>query len=359
MRNNNNGILDRVIVNNDPDFTENSSSDISATYIVLCTDKPSETGKPMCEYPICGLSLAEWVAMACDSKPVYITAGENENFLSLIKPYITKTEYTVVLYGNTPLVSKTHLKDLLEYVSIKRLNVCKLKKGFILKNEYIIDVDEIYSSLIYDLASNDFFEVNTLSDVDKIKGVLEKRMFNFHRRNGVFFNNQICSTVDANVKIGEFSKIDSGVSLINGSTLGRNCAIGKNAKITGSKIGDDVKIGDGTIVSDSIIKDNNFVGEEVMIKNSVLGNNAIVEFGSRLSSSSLRDKAVIKSFVTIDEGRIGENSIIQKHTKILGLTSRVIVGHSSEIGANSELIDCEIDANSFIENGTKISSEVN
>jgi 6-phosphofructokinase 1 len=48
-----------------------------------------------------------------------------------------ETEYTVVLYANTPLVSKTHLKDLLEYVSIKRLNVCKLKKGFILKNDYI------------------------------------------------------------------------------------------------------------------------------------------------------------------------------------------------------------------------------
>lgn len=338
MRNTNNGILDRVLVNNDPDFTENSSSDISATYIILCVDTPSETGKPMCEYPICGLSLAEWVAMACDSKPVYITAGENENFLSLIKPYIKESEYTVVLYGNTPLVSKTHLKDLLEYVSIKRLNVCKLKKGFILKNEYIIDVEEIYSSLIYDLASNDFFEVNTLIDIDKIKGVLEKRMFNFHRRNGVFFNNQACSTIDANVKIGEGSLIASGASILKNSTIGKNVKIAENAVIIGSKIEDGAYIGAGSIIENSIIKQGTTIENVSAISGSVIGENVKVGLGVKVVSSAIKDGSEIGNFTCLESASVPENSKIGKACMIVGDGVTVVIAEESSIESGSQIV---------------------
>ena len=64
MRNMNNGVLDRVIVNNDPYFTENGSSDIKAAYVILCVENPESEVRSIYEYSICGLSLAEWVAMA-------------------------------------------------------------------------------------------------------------------------------------------------------------------------------------------------------------------------------------------------------------------------------------------------------
>ena len=348
------------IINEEPEFCEGQKSDILADFFILCEEGETLFGQNIYELKICGMSLVNWVVRVCGKQPKILKIQKGDDALEKIKPYIDRcVDYSVVFFADTPLLNKTHVSDLLEFVDRKRMNVCKLKRGFVFRNDYVMENDEFYSIDEYDFASNDFLQVNDYDTFGTVKEILSQKIIDFHRRNGVRFENEKTVTIDANVKIGEFCKIESGVSLVKGSIIGKNCAVGKNAKITGSKIGDDIRIGDNTVVVDSIIKDNVFVGDDVMIKNSVAGNNVIVEFGSKLSSSSLRDKAVVKSFVTIDEGRIGENSIVQKHCKILGLTGRVIVGHGSEIGANSEIIDSEIAANSFIENGTKITSGVN
>lgn len=347
------------IINEEPEFSEGQKSEISADFFILCEEGEKLFGQNIYELKICGMSLVNWVVRVCGKQPKIIKLQKNEDALEKIRPYIDGCEeYSVVFYADTPLLNKAHIQDLLEFVDRKRMNVCRLKRGFVFRNDYVLENNEFYSIDEYDFASNDFLQVEDYDSFGKAREILSQKIIDFHRRNGVRFQNEKTIIIDANVKIGEFSKIDSGVSLINGSIIGKNCAIGKNAKITGSKIGNDLRIGDGTVVSDSIIKDNSFVGDDVMIKNSVAGNNVIIEFGAKLSSSSLRDKVVVKSFVTIDEGRIGENTVIQKHSRILGLTGRVIVGHSTEIGANSELIDCEIEANGFVENGTKITGGV-
>lgn len=348
------------IINEEPEFCEGQKSDIPADFFILCEEENKLFEQNIYELKICGMSLVNWVVRVCGKQPKILKIQKDDDALDKVRPYLDPSvDYSVVFYADTPLLNKAHIMDLLEFVDRKRMNLCRLKRGFVFRNDYVLDNGEFYSIDEYDFASNDFLQVEDYDSFGKAKEVLSQKVIDFHRRNGVRFENEKTITIDANVKIGEFCKIESGVSLMNGSTIGRNCAIGKNAKITGSKLGENLKIGDNSVIVDSIIKDNVFVGDDVMIKNSVAGNNVIVEFGSRLSSSSLRDKSVVKSFVTIDEGRIGENSIIQKHAKILGLTSRVIVGYGCEIGANSEIIDSEIDVNSFIENGTKIIGGVN
>ena len=339
MKNVDNGIFDRVIVNNDPDFTENVSSDISANYVILCVENSNSDVRPMYETPICGLSLAEWVAMACEKKPVYITIGENENFVHLIKPYITPdTEYTVVLYANTPLVSKTHLKDLLEYVSIKRLNVCKLKKGFILKNDYIIDVDGIYSNLVYDLASNDFFEVNTLLDLDKIKGTLENRMYNFHKKNGVFIANQDRTVIDANVKIGANSKISSGVSLLNSSILAKNVTVLDNAVIINSRIDDGAYIGSGAIIENSIIKSGSVIGNKSMVSGSVIGANVKIGLDAKIVSTAVKDGSFVDNFACLENVSVSEDSKVGKACVIIGDGLTIVLDANSETEAGSKIV---------------------
>ncbi len=346
------------IINDEPEFCEGQKPEVLADFFILCEEEKL-FGQNIYELKICGMSLVNWVVRVCGKQPKILKVQKGDDALEKIRPYIDGcVEYSVVFYADTPLLNKSHILDLLEFVDRKRMNVCKLKRGFVLRNDYFLDNEDFYSIDEYDFSSNDFLQVQDFDTFGKAKEVLSQKIIDFHRRNGVKFENEKTISIDANVKIGEFSKIDSGVSLLNGSILGNNCVVGKNTKISGSKLGENIKIGDNSMVIDSIIKNNVFVGDDVILKNSVAGNNVIIELGSRLSSSSLRDKAVIKTFVTIDEGRIGENSIIQKHATILGLTGRVVIGHGSEIGAKSEIIDCEIEANSFIENGTKIAGEV-
>ena len=335
---NSNGIFNRVIVNNDPYFKENSNCQLKATYVILCEEDSENTGKQIYEYPICGLSLAEWVAMACETKPVYISVGKNENFLSLVKPYIGASEYTIVLYANTPLVSKTHLKDLLEYVSMKNLNVCKLKKGYILKNEYIREVDEIYSSLVYDLSSNDFLEVNNYYDVDKVRGTLERRMFNYHKRNGVVFYNQNTTVIDANVKIGRNVKIYGGVSIISGSIIAENVTLNSNVTVSNSKIGENSEIGINSVVCNSIVKDNAKIESFSNIDHSVIDENAIIGSNVVVSESFVSFGSKIDNFSKIQSASIMENVTVRKSVEIVGDGVTVVIEPNSEVKLGTKIL---------------------
>ena len=334
-----NNIYDRVIVNNHHDFIENDDNDVSANYVILCEENTdSELPKAIYEYTISGLSLAEWVAMACESKPSYVTVYKGEKFLNSIKPYIGDKEYTVVLYADTPLVSKTHLKDLLGFVSRKRLNVCKLKRGFILKNDYIAEVDEIYSSLVYDLSSNDFFEVKTFNDIDKVKGTLQRRMFNYHKKNGVIFESQENTIIDANVKIGYGSIIAGGVSLLQNTVIGKNVTIDANAVINNSKIEDNSKVSMGTIIENSILKNNTSVGSGAIINYSVVGENVMIGVGTRVVSSALKNNSSVNNFSCLENVNVLENAKVGKGSMIIGEGLTVAVEENSEVQSGTKII---------------------
>jgi len=332
-------VYDRVIVNNDRDFIENDNVDVSATYIVLCEDNyENNVNKAMYDYKVSGLSLAEWVAMACESRPVFITINKNEKFLNLIKPYMENNDYTIVLYADTPLVSKTHLKDLLGYVERKRLNVCKLKRGYILKNEYISQVDEIYSSLVYDLSSNDFFQVSNFNDVEKIRETLESRMFGFHKKNGVIFYNQDSAIVDANVQIGYGTKIAGGSSLLKNSLIGKNVDIQANAVIINSKIGDGVTIGASCLIENSIVKSGSVLRPQTLLSHSVIGESVIIGIGSKIVSSAVKDNVGIGDFCNIESINVLENVKIGVASTIVGVDVVAAIDENSVIQAGAKII---------------------
>jgi bifunctional N-acetylglucosamine-1-phosphate-uridyltransferase/glucosamine-1-phosphate-acetyltransferase GlmU-like protein len=347
------------IVNEEPEFWEGQRSNAQVDYFILCEEGDKLFGKNVYELEVCGINFVNWVARACAVRPRVINIRKNENVLEVVKSYINSdAEYSVVLYADTPLVNRAHILDLIEFVDRRRMNVCKLKRGFVFKNEYIKYNDEFYSIDEYDFASSDFVSVKNAEDFTEVKKVLTQKIIDFHKKNGVQFENENTVSIDANVQIGEKTKIASGVRISKGSILAENCVIDRNAKISGSTVGEKARVGDNSIIIDSIVKDNVFVGLDCIVKNSVVGNNIIIEMGSKVVSSSLKDGVIVKSFVIIDDGRLGEGVVVHKHSRIMGLTERVIIGAGSEIGANSEISDSKIADNRFIEVNSKISNKV-
>ena len=347
------------IVNEEPEFCEGQRANAIVDYFILCEESKMLFGQKVYDLEICGMNLVNWVARACSSKPRVIKINGDEDVLNVIRPYVSsESDYSVVLYADTPLVNKAHILDLIEFIDRKRMNICKLKRGFVFKNDYIQYNDEFYSVDEYDFASDDFKVISDGTSLSEVKLSLQQRIIDFHKRNAVQFENENMVTIDANVQIGEFSKIAAGVSVVRGSRIDKNSFIGTNVKISGSTIGEKAKIGDNTLVVDSIVKDNVFVGVDCIVKNSVVGNNIIIEIGTKLVSSSLKDGVILKAFTIIDDGRIGESAIVHKHAKIKGLTQRVIVGASSEISANAEIIDSELADNSFVDVNAKIVNRV-
>ena len=347
------------IINEEPEFCAGEKTNAKVDYFILCEEGKALFGKNIYDVQVCGMSLLNWVVRACGAQPKILNVENGADALSSIRPYLDfDADYSVIFYADTPLLNKNHISDLLSFVERKRMYVCVFKRGFVFRNEFVRDNDEFYSVDEYDFASNDFFVVNNLEDFSFAKENLEKKVFSFHKRNGVYFENEASSVVDANTEIGDLSVVLSCSSIVKGSKIGKNSYISKNATISGSTVGANAVIGTGVMILNSIIKDNVFIGDGVIVTNSVIGNNCSLELGAKIVSSSLKENVVIKNFAVIDDARIGENSVIQKHAKIMGITEKTIIGAGSEIGANATISDCCIKPNSDIKENETIKGKV-
>lgn len=347
------------ILNEEPEFCEGMSQDINANFFILCEEGNCLFGSNVYDLQIAGMSVLNWVVRACSSQPKILKVKPNENILETIRNYVDfDAEYSVIFYANTPMINKSHIFDLLEFVQRKQMNVCKLKRGFVFKNEFIRDNDEFYSVDEYDFASNDFFEIKNYEDFEEAKNCLTKKVLDFHKNYGIYFENEQTINIDANTEIGKLSKLASNVSFLNGSILGENCVVNKNSTITGSKIGDNVKIGMNVTIINSIVKDNTKIGDGVYIKDSIIGIDVSVENNSNITSSSVKDGTILKQNCEISEARIGENCVIGKYSKIIGLTDKTSIGSGSDIGACSEILDCNLAKEQTLDENTKIKGKV-
>lgn len=332
-------IIEEIIASEEHEFVEGDSLEVSANYVVLCEEKSFEgyTSR-IYEQKICGETLADWVGKACPEKPIFLTLSDRENFLDLIKPYARQNEYTVVLFASTPLITKSKIKDLLGFAYRKRLNVCRLKKGYILKNEYISNIDEIYATLAYTLESNDFNEVKTVEDLSIAKETLTKRMFNFHKKNGVVFENEKLTNLNSNVYIGAGSEIGAGVSLLSGSFFGENVVIQEGAIISNSKIGDDSIIETGAVIKNSLIKAGSIIETRSVVNHSVVGERARVCLCAKLTNSALKNNAILGENSYSDNANVLENAVIGKNSYVIGTNRPVIIKQNDVISPCSRIL---------------------
>ena len=333
---------EEIIASDEPEFVENDELEISANFVVLCEEKSFKGfSSKIFEQLVCGESLADWVGRACSQKPIFLTLSESENFLDLIKPYCHSNDYTVVLFASTPLVTKSHIHDMLCFAARKRLNVCKLKKGYILKNDYISNVDEIFASLTYGLSGTEFFEVKTVDDLSFVKEILSKRMFNFHRCNGVVFDNEKLTNLHSNVHIGSGSQIGGGVELLNGTFVGENVLIQEGAIVSNSKIGDDSIIETGAVIKNSIVKNGAIIEANATINRSVVGERARVSLCSVLNSTALKTNVTVSENCFIDTADVLENAEIGKNSFVIGGKKPAVIQKNQKILPCSKILSME------------------
>lgn len=347
------------LINEEPEFCEVEEANISASFFILCEERNKLFKRDIFDLQICGMSLVNWVVRVCGTQPNILKVKKGANALDVIRPYVeASTEYSVVFYADTPLLNKSHINDLLAFVDRKRMNVCKLKRGFVFRNEYISETDEIYSIDEYNFASNDFFVVDSSESFEFAKNILTKKLLDYHKKNGVFFENENTITIDANTEIGEGTKIFSGASIVGGSKVGSGSEISRNAVVFGSCVGNVSRVGANSVVIKSILKDSTIVQENVAIRNSVIGNDVKVDACSSVILSSIRDGVALKNNIHIENSKICEDVLVQGNSKILGIAQKTIIGAGSEIGACCKIIDSVISEQSKVENLTKINGRV-
>lgn len=346
-----------VVLNEQPEFSACGDENVSANYFILCEEDSSNSlGKNVYDFKIAGMSILNWVVRVCENQPIILNVSQNDNVLDVIKPYIGGSEYSVVLYANTPLLNKGHVKDLLGFVARKHMNACKLKKGYVFKNDYISNVDEIYSIDTYDFASNDFFEVKNYDDFEYAGEVLRKKVIKYHMKNGVYFENTSLVNVDATTEIGYGSTIASGVSILSHSTIASGFKAGVNCVVSNSKIGEDVKLGKNVLIEDSVIKDNVVIESGAIIRGSVIGNSVKISAGAKLVGAGVKDESRIGELSSVVNSRIAENVSIGKCSVVLGEHETSIIMKNSLIGSNVNVVNSKLTELTEIESGNSVIS---
>lgn len=229
--------------------------------IILLFKNPNFAGilKPY-ELDLCGKKCWEWVELACTGYSIKTTTCTPEtDIIRLIKPLLTDKKYTMVLYSDTPLLTKDTIEEILSYVRSRDINILNLIRGYVFNTEYIKNVEDIKGTLIEKFNENEFIVAYDLKQFEYIGKILNRKILDYHLKNGVIITDTGSTFINADViiesgsiiepnniikgktYIGKFCHLESGNSIID-SFISDNCIL-KASYIFNSKIDKNIIVG--------------------------------------------------------------------------------------------------------------------
>lgn len=203
------------------------------------------------DFQICGKSMLDWVSMAtscCQQKTIEESA--EEALLPRLAEICEGYEYVAVFYSDTPLLKKSTFLEVMTHFSKRKMNVLKLKRGFVFKTSYLKAAKMMLSTSIEDFGKDDFCVVNDARKMSYAFNVLNNRIVEYHKQQGVVFFGE--SFVDADVEIEEGAIIYPN-NIIKGQ----------------SYIGKEVVLESGNFILDTIVCDRAYVCQSYLEKSKI------------------------------------------------------------------------------------------
>ena len=289
-------VLERIQINLKPVKKD-------ATFGVLIFSSPfsknSYNGK------LLGLTLSEWVGMACqDMDTRLVEYNGKDNVLQVASSYVNKSlDYTIILLSRTPLITGNTINQIKEFCIYKDINICKLPVGYVIKNSSLNDIANTQIDSVYSQNIDDFYIVENKKQMDYALGVLHDRINSFHISNGVEIIKPSSTYIEPQVDIAK------GTIIYAGNILKGNTFISENV----------------------ILKENN------VIDNSVIGKDCCIS-GSVITNCKITSGVFISAFCELIDCRIEENSIIGggSHITNTKIKSREKIPANSVIGENND-----------------------
>lgn len=304
-----------------------------ACFVLLANNNINPNGKPFYSLDLLGKPTFEWVTRVCPTRPITLECENDDNPLQVIKPYLREREYTLVLFGDTPLLTRQNINNILDFVASKGLNVCKLSRGYVFKTDYIKRVDEIFAPQTYYFNEEEFQVASNLFEFAKISRILQDRIVRFHQSRGVEFTNPKQVYIESDVAIGAGTKIEPNVYLSGETEIGANATICEGCKIVSSKIGNSSQILCAKIYN-SVIKENCQIGDFVVIDGgSFIGAGSFVGASCVIDASSLSQNVKIGANSNLKFARIYRDAKVGNSCCISGEQEQLArILHGSTLG---------------------------
>ncbi len=216
------------------------------------------------------------------------------------------------------------------------------------------------------LVTNDpsaYFGVNSPVQLAQATAILQKRINQRHMENGVIMLSPETTWIDPSVKIGADTILYPNTILEGNTTIGEDCSIGPNARLTDMTVGNAVQlqsstaigsvIGNGVTVGpfayirpDCHIADNVKIGDFVEVKNSIVGKGSKIPHLTYIGDTDAGEK------INFGCGTITVNyDGSKKH--------RTVVEDNVFVGCNANLVaPVTIHKGSYIAAGSTITKDV-
>ena len=246
-------------------------------------------------------SMLDWVALSFSGVPYCVADyDENKALPELCKPYIQEGyDYLVVLFSDTPLITKKTVVTAVEEAYYSSKTVLKMTRGYVFDASYLKNADKIYTDQTSYFDEEDFITAFSYKQIGLITDIMKNRILDYHMEQGVFFTDLATTVVGCNV------------------TLEKGVTVGHNNVITGkTRVKKGTVIGNNNVICDAVI------GEEVMIENSSINRSYI---GARSTGGPYavlkRDNVIgegckIGSFVTLKRCKIGDGAVLPDYATL-------------------------------------------
>ncbi|QJE25619.1 bifunctional UDP-N-acetylglucosamine diphosphorylase/glucosamine-1-phosphate N-acetyltransferase GlmU [Staphylococcus caprae] len=193
--------------------------------------------------------------------------------------------------------------------------------------------------------TDDFDEIMGVNDrvmLSEAEKAFQKRINDFHMRNGVTILDPNSTYIGPDVEIGMDTTIEPGVRIGGHTTIGEDVLIGQYSEINNSTIHSNANIKQ-SIINDSIVGEKTKVGPFAQLRpGSNLGADVKVGNFVEVKKASLKDGAKVSHLSYIGDAEIGERTNIGCGSITVNYDGvnkfKTIVGKDASIGCNTNLI---------------------
>lgn len=324
----------------------------SVDYFIALVDYDSlKAKKGSYNTKLFGKSFLELVENACDKKPKTFKLGEEDDLLQKVKEELTDSEYTVILFSDTPLITTATVYSSVQYAIENNIDILNLDRGFVCKTEVIKNAESLESEDCFCCSEEDFFVVSNFTDLSLASEIMKYRILDYHTSRGVQILDLSSTYIEAGVTIAEGTTIYPGNVICGTTEIAENVILFAGNRILNSVIGAETKI-EGSSINASVI------GENCKIKNAFIGSDALIK-----NNCKIIDGAVVKESIIEDECKVMSSSVkgayINKNCKIYegarisGKDGNIVLQNNVSVGENSIIVKpCEIKECKKIDAGT-------
>lgn len=216
----------------------------------------------------------------------------------------------------------------------------------------------------YAIADNDEIRgINDRIQLDEAEKIMQKRINEYHMRNGVTIRNPQSVCIEDDVEIGSDSEIYQNVTIKSGTKIGSDCVIGSGSTLDKAVIGDSVNVISSVIIESEVGAGTNIGPFAYIRPNCTVGSDVKVGDFVELKNSTIGDGTKISHLTYIGDSDVGKGVNFGCGTVTVNYDGkkkyRTVIGDNCFIGCNTNLVSpVNVGDGAYIAAGSTITEDI-